>query len=170
MELWDVYDEFRRPTGKTVRRGADPLKEGEYHLVVHICVFSSDGKLLVQHRAKEHGKHGGLWDVTAGGSAVAGETSKQAAQRELKEEMGISLRLPRPAFTANFAQGFDDVYLVQADIPLSSLVFQKEEVSGAKWATAEEVFAMRAEGTFIPYRIGFLQTLFDLKGKSEGVW
>ena len=170
MELWDVYDESRRPTGRTAVRDVTPLGAGEYHLVVHICVFSSDGKMLIQRRAQGHGKFGGLWDVTAGGSALAGETSRQAAERELKEEMGIALRLPRPSFTANFAKGFDDVYLVQADIPLSSLVFQKEEVSDAKWATAEEIFAMRAEGTFIPYRIGFLQTLFDLKGKFEGVW
>lgn len=169
MELWDVYDEYRRPTNKTVRRDVDTLGTGEYHLVVHICVFSSDGKLLLQRRAQGHGKFGGLWDVTAAGSAVAGETSKQAAERELKEEMGLVLPLGRASFTVNFEKGFDDIFLTRRDVALSSLVFQKEEVCDAKWATAEEVFAMRAEGLFIPYRIGFLQMLFDLKGKFEGV-
>lgn len=163
MELWDIYDEERRKTGRTAIRDVTPLAEGEYHLVVHVCVFSSDGKMLIQRRAQEK-NYGGLWDVTAGGSALAGETSKQAAERELMEEMGISLRLPRPSFTANFERGFNDVFLTQADIPLSSLVFQKEEVSGAKWATREEVFQMLADGTFVPFRKCFLEMIFGMNG------
>ena len=168
MEFWDVYDENRRLTGKTVRRDVDPLGEGEYHLVVHVCVFSSEEKLLLQRRAQEHGRFGGLWDVTAAGSAVAGETPRQAAERELKEEMGLALPLGRPSFTVNFDKGFDDVFLTVHDVGLSALVLQEEEVCDAKWATAEEVFAMHAAGAFVPYRAGFLQTLFELKGKCKG--
>ena len=43
-EIWDVYDKERNLTGQTHRRG-DPLAPGEYHLVVHICIFNSQGKL-----------------------------------------------------------------------------------------------------------------------------
>lgn len=168
MELWDVYDENRRPTGKTVRRDIDELGEGEYHLVVHVCVFSSDDKLLLQRRAYGHGKYGGLWDVTAAGSAIAGETPRQAAQRELKEEVGLGLPLGRAAFTVNFDKGFDDVFLTRGDVALSSLVLQKEEASDARWATEEEVFAMHAAGEFMPYRTSFLQALFQLKGQFYG--
>lgn len=44
-ELWDVYSFDRRPTGRTMYRG-DPIPEGAFHLVVHICVFSPDGHML----------------------------------------------------------------------------------------------------------------------------
>lgn len=44
MELWDVYDKKRKLTGKVIRRGIDPLQEGEYHLVVHIWIKQSDGR------------------------------------------------------------------------------------------------------------------------------
>ncbi|WP_444811847.1 NUDIX domain-containing protein, partial [Streptococcus canis] len=55
----------------------------------------------------------GLWDVTVGGSALAGETAQQAAMRELEEELGLSLELTgvRPHFTINFGEGFDDTFL-----------------------------------------------------------
>lgn len=83
MELWDVYDINRNKTGKTAVRG-EKLPEGGFHLVVHVCILGSDGRMLIQQR--QPFKHGfsGMWDVSAGGSAVAGETSAMAAMREVR--------------------------------------------------------------------------------------
>lgn len=88
MELFDLYDDERNFTGETIERGA-PLPESRYHLVIHICILGSDGKCLYNsvNRSKEFP---GKWDVSVGGSAVAGENSRQAASRELYEELGIS--------------------------------------------------------------------------------
>lgn len=49
MELFDLYDDERRLTGETIERG-DPLPESRYHLVIHICIFNSEGKMLIQQR------------------------------------------------------------------------------------------------------------------------
>lgn len=49
MELFDLYDDERRLTGETIERGA-PLPESRYHLVIHICILGSDGKMLIQQR------------------------------------------------------------------------------------------------------------------------
>ena len=49
MEHWDIYNADRIPTGKTIERDT-PLQKGEYHLVVHVCIFNSDGELLIQKR------------------------------------------------------------------------------------------------------------------------
>lgn len=37
-EIWDIYDENRNLTGKTIKRAEyiNKIKENEYHLVVHI--------------------------------------------------------------------------------------------------------------------------------------
>ncbi len=161
MELWDIYDKDRRLTGRTAVRDVTPLAEGEYHLVVHVCVFSPDGKMLIQRRALERMSAPGLWDVTAGGSALAGEDALQAAMRELNEEMGLSLELPPPALTIHFSCGFDDVFLVRAD-PALNLTLQKEEVCDAKWADKEEVLALLEEGKFVPYRKHYLELLFEM--------
>ena len=161
MELWDIYDEAREKTGRTAVRDVTPFRAGEYHLVVHIAVFSEDGRMLIQRRALTKSA-GGLWDITAGGSALAGETSGEAACRELFEELGLRLELPRPSFTVNFDRGFDDVFLVRAEPPLSSLVLQEEEVCDAKWATLEEILSMLDEGKFIDYRRHFLELLFEM--------
>ena len=55
MELWDVYDINRARTGKTAVRG-EKLPEGGFHLVVHVCILGSDGRMLIQQR--QPFKHG----------------------------------------------------------------------------------------------------------------
>lgn len=59
-----------------------------YHLVCEIIVKHTDGTYLLMQRDFE--KHyGGMWELTAGGSALTGETPLECAIRELREETGI---------------------------------------------------------------------------------
>ena len=160
----DLYDENRLPLGYTGERFA-PRKKGEYRLVVHICIFDTAGRMLIQHRKEGKRIWPGRWDVSAGGGVDVGETSRQAAERECKEELGLSLNLSgvRPTVTVNFSGGFDDYYLLCRDVPLSALTLQKEEVSAVRYASLEEILSMVDAQTFIPYPKGFLQYLFEAR-------
>lgn len=166
MELWDVYDVERNKTGKTMVRG-EAFEEGAYHMVVHICIFNSKGEMLIQQRQSFKEGWPNLWDITVGGSAVCGDSSQTAAERELQEELGISLNLQgiRPNMTINFNRGFDDIYLIEKDIDLSELKLQYEEVQNAKWATKEEILEMIKTGQFIPYYDSLIQLFFDSRKK-----
>lgn len=73
MEYWDLYDAQRQKTGRIHQRGV-PLNEGEYHLVVHGCLFNAAGQILIQQRQPFKEGWSNLWDVTVGGSAQQGET------------------------------------------------------------------------------------------------
>lgn len=162
VELWDVYDKDRVKTGKVHRRG-EKLPEGQYHLVVHVCILNSRNQMLIQQRQPFKDNWSNMWDLTVGGSAVAGDSSSQAAEREVYEELGLKIDLSgvRPDFSVTFPEGFDDYYLVRKDVELSELVLQETEVQRVKWADKEEVLKMQAEGTFIPY--WFLDRLFDIE-------
>jgi len=87
MEIWDVYDKDRNLTGKQMKRG-DAFEQGAYHVVIHVCLFNQYGEMLIQQRQPDKGNWKNMWDVTVGGSAIAGETRQQAAEREVKEEIG----------------------------------------------------------------------------------
>lgn len=162
MELVDLYDENRVPLGRTAERNA-PKAPGEYRTVVHVCVFDSQGRMLIQQRAPEKFIWPGLWDVSVGGGVDAGETSRQGAEREFREELGYPLDLTglRPSVTVNFDGGFDDFYLLTKD--LKDLTLQAEEVRAVRWAALEEILDMIEQGTFIPYPKSFLQFLFDMR-------
>ena len=161
MELFDLYNEQRQPTGENmVRGGAVPA--GRYRLVVHICVFNSNGQLLIQQRQPFKKGWSNMWDVTVGGAVTAGETRQQGAHRELLEELGLDVDFEGavPAFSTTFQGGFDDIYILRRDVDVSALHLQPEEVQAVKWAGKDEILAMIGNQTFIPYSKAFVEYLF----------
>ena len=163
--MWDVYDRDRRLTGRTIRRG-DEMAAGDYHLVVHVCLFNAEGEMLIQQRQPCKQGWSGLWDVTVGGSAVAGDSSQSAAQRETLEEIGHRLDLGdiQPQLTINFPAGFDDYYLIEAPgLDANSLMLQYEEVKQVKWASREEIRRLIGTNEFIPYRNSLIDLLFHMR-------
>ena len=106
-----------------------------------------------------------MWDITVGGSAISGDTSQSAAEREVYEEIGYKLSLDgiRPALTINFEDGFDDMYLIKKDIEISDLYLQYEEVKAVKWASKEEILKLIDEEIFIPYHKSLIELLFFMK-------
>lgn len=164
MELWDLYDIDRIKTGRTARRG-DKLSPGDYHNVVFGVVFNSEGKMLIQKRSPERDNRPNLWDLTVGGSAIAGENSRRALEREIFEELGVILDMEnrRPAVTLNFSPAFCDFYVIREDVELSRLTFQKEEVCDAKYASLEEILALLGKEEFSPNFRHFIGLLFELK-------
>ena len=88
VEMWDAYDrQFNKIETATLVRGK-AVPDGMYHLVCEIIVKHNDGTYLLMQRDFE--KHlGGMWELTAGGSALKGETPMECAVRELREETGI---------------------------------------------------------------------------------
>ncbi len=165
-ELWDIYTTDREKTGKLHPR-RDPLPTGSYRLAVHVCIFNSKNQLLIQQRQPFKKGWPNMWDVSVGGSAIAGDNSRQAAQREVLEELGISLDFSkeRPFLTMNFSGGFDDFYIIEQDIDLTKLHLQQEEVRQVRWAEKEEVMKMQAQGVMIPY--WFIDRLFDIRDSYD---
>jgi len=164
METWDVYDINRIKTGKTAERGWDDFVPGEYRMVIHVCIFNNKNEMLIQQRQNFKASWPNRWDVSVGGSSIAGETSRQAAQRELFEELGYKFDFTGmcPYFTINFASGFDDFYIVEADVNIDELNLQKEEVQQVKWASKDEILYMIQNNEFIPYYNDLIGLLFAM--------
>lgn len=168
MEIWDVYNRDRIPTGEKTERGSE-LKENQFHLVVHICIFNNKNELLIQQRHSLKTGWPGRWDFSAAGSALSGENSSVAAERELLEEIGFQrdFSSDRPFFTINFPEGFDDFYLIEEDLDISALKLQKEEVQDIRWASKDEILKMLRDEEFVPYYESLIHMVFDMK-KQRG--
>lgn len=162
MELWDIYDKNRNLTGRTMERGGEFAK-GDFHLIVHLCIFNSKNELLIQQRQAWKEQWPNMWAITVSGSAQAGESSTQAIERETFEEIGykIDLSKERPFFTINSEHGFHDYYIVEREIDIKDLNLQHEEVQAVKWASKDEVLKLLEEGNFLKY--WFIEPLFDIR-------
>ncbi len=166
VEIWDLYDKDRVKLNQTMKRGDEFLPD-TYHLAVHVCIFNSKGEMLIQQRQPFKEGWPNMWDITVGGSAVAGDNSQVAAEREVLEEIGYELSLEgiRPSLTINFKDGFDDIYLVEREVDLSTLTLQPEEVQAVKWATRHEIFELIEQGLFIPYHESLIELLFNIRNQ-----
>ena len=164
MELWDLYDRDRIFTGETHERGK-PVPEGRYHIVVHVVIFNTKGQMLNQQRQPFKEGWPNMWDVTVGGSAIAGDDSRSAAQRETMEELGLPLDLSReqPRLIVPFDCGFDDIYILTKDVDLSALHLLESVVQAVKWAEKAEILDMLSDGRFIPYHKSFIELAFALQ-------
>lgn len=159
-ELWDIYDGERNLTGRTHARGKE-LASGDYHIVVHVWIMNSKGEFLITKRAPNK-NFPNIWECT-GGSAVAGDTSLEAAVREVKEETGLSV-LPENGkciFTFKRRDSFCDVWLFRQDFDIAEVELQEGETCGAKWADKEEISIMILAGEF--FRFSYIDRLFEGK-------
>ncbi len=164
MELWDIYDKDRTRTEKTMERGG-AFGDDSYHLVIAGCLFNSEDKMLIQQRQPFKDGWPNMWDITIGGSALAGESSHIAAERELFEEIGYAADLAneRPYLTINFDTGFSDFYIINDDINIEDLTLQYEEVKTVKWAGKEEIMQLIYDDKFIPYHMSLIGMIFDMR-------
>ena len=167
MEIFDLYDKNRIKLNKTLVRGEKPPKN-TYRMVVHLAILNKN-KMLIQRRSLTKKSWTGLWDITCGGSAIAGETSSEAMHRELKEELGLDIDFTniQPFSTTYFSEGFDDLYVIEKKVNLKDLVFQKDEVCDAKWATKTEIKKMIKSGEFVLYYPTEIDYIFEKRDSLD---
>ena len=162
MELFDLYTAEREKTDRKMVRG-EPTPEGFYRLVVNVCIFDAQGRMLIQQRQPFKRGWSNMWDISVGGAAVSGDSSRTAAERETREELGLSIDLSdnRPTLTIHWEHGFDDFYVLTCDLDIASLHLQYEEVQAVRWADETEILQMIDSGEFIPYDKSLIQLLFN---------
>ncbi len=165
-EIWDLYDARGVKTGETMRRGEE-IPRGRYHIGVHIWPLNSRGEFLIQRRSMQVQWKPGIWAVT-GGSAVKGENPLEAAQRELREELGVTAAPEemKKVTCLRRSNSFCNVYLYLTDRAAGQFVLQKEEVSEVRWCKPSRIRQMVWEGNLYNYGDLYFRTLFDYCGKE----
>jgi 8-oxo-dGTP pyrophosphatase MutT (NUDIX family) len=160
MELWDAYDsKLNKIDGVTLVRG-EQIPDGYFHLCSEIIVRHTDGNYLIMQRDMR--KHlGGMWEATAGGSALQGEDPLACAKRELQEETGITsdklVEIGRVLHYAHKTYYVD--YLCVTDVDKNSVVLQDGETSAFKWVTAKELRGMSRDELATMRLLNFIKLL-----------
>jgi isopentenyl-diphosphate delta-isomerase len=66
---------------------------GKLHRAISVYIFDSDGRIMMQQRAKGKYHSGLLWSNTCCTNCYKGETASGSAHRALKDEMGFDCKL-----------------------------------------------------------------------------
>ena len=146
MEVWDAYNkEFEKIEGMTLIRG-EAIPDGVYHLVSDVIVRHADGTyLLMQRDSRKH--FGGMWEATAGGSALTREGPLACAIRELREETGIEsealTEVGRVVNDHNHTLYVE--FLCVTDCEKEQVTLQEGETSAFRWVTKDELVSMKKD-------------------------
>ncbi len=104
-EIFDICDADDQVIGQATR--SQVHAQGLLHRAVHIWVWRSDGTLLVHLRSPHKDEYPNTFTSSASGHVDHGEDYLTAAQRELREELGMTgdltfvCKLPAGPETAN---------------------------------------------------------------------
>lgn len=144
MEMWDAYNEqLEKVDGTTLVRG-EKIPDGLFHLVCEILVKHIDGTYLLMQRDLGRA-YGGMWEATAGGSALSGETPLECAKRELQEETGIvATELQEVGCIVNHQ--YHSIYvefLCITSWDKNSITLQEGETIAFRWISRDELVSMR---------------------------
>jgi|GEM_PF-203256 len=148
-EYRDLLDANRKPLGITHRRGT-PQAPGTYVTVVRAWVMNDKNEILITQRAYTKLGGPGKWEIPSG-SVSAGEESRTAALRELKEESGITVPPESGSMLRSYRDGgaFWDNWLFYHNFNVKDVVLQEGETIAAKAASVEEIKTLVKAGNFI---------------------
>jgi len=100
-----LVDENDNPIGTAPKLQAHI--DGVLHRAFSVFVFNRDGQLLLQRRAMHKYHSGGLWTNSCCSHPSPGESTHDACQRRLQEEMGFVCEVT-PAFSFVYRTDFEN--------------------------------------------------------------
>lgn len=151
MEYWNLFDYEGKKKKKIAIRGSK-LADDDFHLVVNVWIMNDKNEFLITQRSINK-SHPLMWECT-GGSALILESSKEAAIRETKEELGLDVSNCEAKLIGRTRRYYKDcpdildVWLFKTNASLDSITLQKEEVNDVMWASREKIKQLFLEGKF----------------------
>lgn len=180
-EYLDVLGDKGNKTGDS--KSYDEVHEkGFIHRTVHVWILNSKGELLIQKRAKNRRAYPGHWDISTAGHISAGQTSLEAAQREVEEELGI--KISESKFECLFSleshsvlnsgtyvnNEFQDVYIVHTDLDPTSINLEKDgEVEQIRFVSIPEfkdIISGKSEPV-VPHKEEYEKLLNYINGENK---
>lgn len=157
-EYFDIYDENKKNTGRSIPRKGSFLKEGEYQLIVLAIIERPDKKFIITQRSMDKKWAAGAWEVSGGGVA-AGETSFEGICREVREEVGLDVSNAKGGCVYTYSNVdlkrgdnyFVDIYHFYMDFDESDVTVQESEAIGFKIVPFEEITKLNETDGFLHY-------------------
>ena len=137
-----LVDEFDNAVG--VMEKLEAHQKGLLHRAFSVFIFSNGGKMLLQRRASSKYHSAGLWTNACCSHPRPNENTLDAANRRLKEEMGLVVKLTyKTRFT--YSTKFDnDLFEHEVDhvfvgITDTDPIINVEEVESYIWMTTTDI-------------------------------
>ena len=146
-ELLDIVNDEDIITAQEMRSTAHQL--GLQHRGVHVFLFTSDGKMLVQKRSADRTAFPSTLDCSVSEHVKAGESYLDAAVRGMKEEMGVEgIKIkPLVKFRMNYGVNDNEIStLYEGVVDPAKVKFDPIEIEEINYYSTHELQDMINEG------------------------
>lgn len=155
---------------------SDAHKYGWLHASVHIWFYTKNGKILLQKRSPNKLSFPNLWDVSVAGHISAGEKPTTSALREIKEEIGITVKDTDLVYIGKYHEIYEHkknyvdneihyIYLCELTHTLDSLKIQEEELSDIKLIAIDDfkklIYAGSNENEIVPHEVDYYALILE---------
>ncbi len=145
----DIVDPDDRPVGRATR--ARVRAENLWHRACYVVAKDEQGRVFVHLRTATKDIFPSHYDAMVGGVVAAGESYRQAAEREVLEELGVVprelKRIDRLRYEDDRNRVVGEIYECVVTPPLR---LQPEEIVAGEWLPAEEVSRLMERAAFCP--------------------
>jgi|GEM_PF-4987320 len=153
-ELLEIFDKNNQPLNIRLTRKQAHDKNGNFwHHTTAIWITNDENEILA-HKIERADLTEliGVWCSTFGGHIQAGENSRTNAMRELKEELGIEVKLEDLQYLCqrknSLHKHFGDVFVIRWNGKIRDLSFNDGEIKEVKWISPAELEKETAAGRF----------------------
>ena len=119
-------------------------------VVAKVIIFNEDGKVLVLRRGETAPKYPGFWDLP-GGHVQEGENVKEGAKREVKEEVGLSVKGLKEV------NKHEKVHFLRTNDYSGETLEDMPEHTAKKWITIDDLNTLE----FLPHHKETLTRAFE---------
>lgn len=139
-ELLDIVNDEDIIIGQEMRSTVHQL--GLQHRGVHVFLFTSDGRMLVQKRSEDRAQYPSALDCSVSEHVKAGESYIEAAMRGMREEMGVEgipvKRLVK--FRMNYGPNDNEIsMLYEGLIDPAKVIFDPVEIESIHYFSLDEL-------------------------------
>jgi isopentenyldiphosphate isomerase len=140
-ELVEIVDRCNNPIGAVTR--SIMRQQNLIHRATYILVFNRQGELFIQKRTQTKDIYPGYWDVAAGGVVQAQESYTESAERELREELGLTGCKLSPLFDKYFEDSRNRVWgRIFSCVSEGPFALQKEEIEHGRFISLNDIEAL----------------------------
>ncbi|MCL2384026.1 MAG: NUDIX domain-containing protein [Oscillospiraceae bacterium] len=176
LEQIEELDEQGKATGKLITREF-AHNFGVWHKSVSLFILDEDDRVLLQKRGKSKIRNAELWDVSASGHVLFGETDLNTLLREAKEETDLEVAKEDVKFlltykeSISFNKMFNDntifnVYITKLDTSEPKVKAENFEVEELKFFDISEVKEMMKDYELLAYRPEAFEALVKYLSKE----
>lgn len=138
---------------------------------ISVFVLNDRGEVLLQRRSSNKKYYPNTWALCTG-HVEEGESSREAAVREIKEELGISVCFSElySFYDGKFDSSDVCFFFIKSNLDDCDFVIQKEELSEVKWFLIDRIIDMiKSHDQEIVYQENKLYLFMALKEFLDGV-